>query len=104
MQRFADLMAGRTPQQVLNIYGPGGIGKTVVGERIAAFAQTHGLALALVDGNHPTLTPDRMLFLFSEALVQSRAGEPLESSLRPFDRLFREYLTVNQILQTGGGV
>lgn len=102
--RFADLMAGRTPHQVLNIYGPGGIGKTVVGERISAYAQAHGLALALVDGNHPALTPDRMLFLFSEALVQSQAGEPLESSLRPFDRLFREYLTVNEVLQTGGGV
>lgn len=102
--RFADLMAGRASQQVLNIYGPGGIGKTVVGERISAYARAHGLALALVDGNHPALTPDRMLFLFSQGLVQSQAGEPLESSLRPFDRLFHDYLIVNEVLQAGGGV
>ncbi|MBP8122133.1 MAG: ATP-binding protein [Caldilineaceae bacterium] len=104
VQHFADLMAGRIPHQVLNIYGPGGIGKTVVGERLTAYAQEEGLALAMVDGNHPALTPDRMLFLFSEALVQSQAGEPLESALRDFDRFFREYLTVNQVLQEGGGV
>ena len=49
-------------------------------------------------------TAEQLERVFSEGLQQSQAGEHLESSLRPFDRLIREYLTIAQVLQTGGGV
>ncbi len=89
---FNDLVAGRTAYHLLNIYGPGGIGKTVVGQKLAVHAEVQGIPLASVDGMRPDLTPDRILGLFAEGLAATPAGEPLAESLRRFDREFRDYL------------
>lgn len=101
---FDNLVAGRTAYHLLNIYGPGGIGKTVVGQKLAAHAGAQGIPLASVDGSRPDLTPDRILGLFAEGLAGTPAGEPLVDSLRQFDREFHNYLIVNQVLQQGGGI
>lgn len=101
---FDDLVIGRTAYHLLNIYGPGGIGKTVVGQKLAAHAGRQGIPLASIDGIRPDLTPDRILGLFAESLAATPAGEPLADSLRQFDREFRDYLIVNQVLQQGGGI
>ena len=42
---FDDLLAGRTAYRLLEIYGPGGIGKTVVGGKLLGHAQALGLSL-----------------------------------------------------------
>lgn len=55
-------------------------------------------------GIRPDLTPGRMLGLFAEGLAATPAGEPLADSLRQFDREFRDYLIVSQVLQQGGGI
>lgn len=101
---FDDLVAGRTAYHLLNIYGPGGIGKTVVGQKLAAHAGQQGIPLASVDGIRSDLTPDRILGLFAEGLAATPAGGPLTDSLRQFDREFHDYLIVNQVLQQGGGI
>ena len=50
---FDDLLAGRTPYRLLEIYGPGGIGKTVVGSKLLGHAQACGIPMARVDGIQP---------------------------------------------------
>ena len=101
---FDDLLAGRTAYRMLEIYGPGGIGKTVVGGKLLGHAQTQGIPMARVDGIQPDLTPDRILGLFMEGLTKNPAGETLEDGFREFDRQFHDYLSVSQVLQQGGGI
>ena len=101
---FADLLAGRTAYRLLEIYGPGGIGKTVVGSKLLGHAQALGIPMAAVDGIQPDLTPDRILGLFMAGLTATPAGEKLADGLRAFDQQFRDYLIVNQVLQQGGGI
>jgi hypothetical protein len=58
--QFDRLLAGQENYWLLNIYGPGGIGKTVVGHKFEQFAQQQGIPFALVAGGRPDLTPDRL--------------------------------------------
>jgi len=104
VERFDGLLAGRTDYWLLNIYGPGGIGKTIVCHKLAAHAQSQGVPVATVDGIRPDLTPDRILYAFKEGLTEGPSGEHLEDAFHDFERQFRDYLTVNQVLQQGGGV
>ena len=101
---FDDLLAGRTAYRMLEIYGPGGIGKTVVGGKLLGHAQTQGIPMARVDGIQPDMTPDRILGLFMEGLTKNPAGETLEDGFREFDRQFHDYLSVSQVLQQGGWI
>lgn len=104
VEQFDKLLSGRTDYWLLNIYGPGGIGKTVVCQKLATHAQSLGVPVASVDGIRPDLTPDRILYAFKEGLTEGPSGERLEDAFRDFERGFRDYLTVNQVLQQGGGV
>ena len=104
VEQFNDLLAGRTDYWLLNIYGPGGIGKTVVCHKLATHAQSKGVPVASVDGIRPDLTPDRILYAFKEGLTEGPASERLEDAFRDLERRFRDYLTVNEVLQQGGGV
>ncbi len=101
VERFAALLEGRAAHWLLNIYGPGGIGKTVVGQKMQAYADEKGIPLAFVDGIRPDLTPDRILYAIKEGLA---AAEALADAFDGFEREYQEYLIVQQILQRGGGV
>jgi len=104
VEQFNDLLAGRTDYWLLNIYGPGGIGKTVVCHKLATLAQSKGIPVATVDGIRPDLTPDHILYAFKEGLTEGPSGKRMEDAFRDFERQFRDYLTINQVLQQGGGV
>lgn len=99
--RFAALLEDRTAHWLLNIYGPGGIGKTVVGQKMQAYADHKDVPLAFVDGIRPDLTPDRILYAIKEGLASTGA---LADAFRDFEREYQEYLIVQQVLQRGGGV
>jgi hypothetical protein len=101
IERFDSLVNGRVPYWMLNIYGPGGIGKTVVGQKMTAHAQKRGLALASVDGIQPDLTPDRILRAIGEAFAKY---PQLAGAFRDFERAFEEYQVVQEVLQRGGGL
>jgi len=101
VERFAALVEGHVPYWLLNVYGPGGIGKTVVCHKLVAYAHQRGLPIAAVDGIRPDLTPDRILHTVSESLS---SNERLSDAFRDFERAFEEYLTVQDVLQRGGGV
>lgn len=101
VKRFAALLSGRVPHWLLNIYGPGGIGKTVVGQKIAAYAAQEDVPLAFVDGIRPDLTPDRVLYAVSQSLKEHAR---IAAALGAFERAFEEYLSVQEVLRRGGGM
>jgi hypothetical protein len=97
--RFAQLLAGQTPYWLLNIYGPGGIGKTIVGEKLRTYAAQQRILLAFVDGNRSDLAPDRLLYTIKEGWAQT---ESLSNAFRDFEREYEEYLFMQNVLQRGG--
>lgn len=101
VERFARLADGRTSHWLLNIYGPGGIGKTIVGQKMQAFAGKRQIPVAFVDGSRPDLTPDRVLYAIKEGLA---ADESLADYFDQFESAYQEYLIVNNVLQRGGGL
>ena len=70
VEQFDDLLAGRTDYWLLNVYGPGGIGKAVVCDKLATHAQSQGVPVASVDGIRPDLTPERILYAIKEGLTE----------------------------------
>ena len=78
VDRFVALLEGRVAHWLLNIYGPGGIGKTVVGQKMQAYTSEKGVPLAFVDGIRPDLTPDRILYAISA--TPSSSAIPTASS------------------------
>ncbi len=101
VEQFSTLVHGRTRHCILNLYGPGGIGKTVVARKMQQYAESAQIPYALVDGTQPDLTPDRILAAIREGLVASKS---LAGAFEEFNRKFNEYLFVQEILQRGGGV
>jgi len=101
VEQFAALLDGRTKHWLLNIFGPGGIGKTVVGTRMLDYAQKQGVPAVFVDGIDTSLTPDRIMHAVQDGLTQA---EPLEHSFSAFEKAYDEYLIVQEVLQRGGGV
>lgn len=101
VNHFADLVAGRTAHTWLNIYGPGGIGKTVVGQKMRAYAEARGWPLAFVDGLVEEMAPMQLLAHLGETLA---ARPDLEEQLASFRRQLDDYRLVQQLLEIGGGV
>jgi hypothetical protein len=101
VEQFAAFARSETACHVWNIYGPGGIGKTIVGQKIAAHAKKQNWPLAFIAGDRPDLTPDRILHAISAAFAQD---EQLAAPLRDFDRAFDDYAAVQDLLRLGGGL
>jgi len=101
VDRFAALITGQEPYWLLNIFGPGGIGKTVVGQKMQSYAESQNVPLAFVDGNSTDLTPDRMLYAIKEGLCQS---ERLAGLFGKFEREYEDYLIIQDVLKRGGGI
>jgi hypothetical protein len=104
LELFDRLAVGQTPYWLLNIYGPGGIGKTVVCQKLAARARQRELPFATIQGDSPDLTPDRLLYYIQEGLTQGPAGEKLVDAFGDFRRRYEDYLIVQDVLQRGGGL
>lgn len=101
VEQFSKLVKGGTRHWMLNIYGPGGIGKTIVGHQMREYAQSALVPIAFVDGIQPDLTPDRILFAIKEGLAKT---ESLADNFQDFDRQFEEHLIIQEVLQRGGGM
>ncbi len=104
IERFDRLVANQENHWLLNIYGPGGIGKTVVYNRLAEHAAKSNVMVASVDGIRPDLTPDRILYFFQEGLTKGGLGEHIQGAFNDFVSQFENYLTINEVLRQGGGV
>lgn len=101
VEQFSKLVKDDTRYWMLNIYGPGGIGKTVVGNKMQEFAKSAYVPTAFVDGTQPDLTPDRILFAIKEGMTRT---EDIADSFQDFNRQFEEHLIIQEVLQRGGGM
>jgi len=101
VEKFSALLKGSARYGLLNIYGPGGIGKTVVGQKMNEFAKKNDIPFALIKGDRPDLTPDRILYAVKEELAQTKS---LSSCFNDFEREYTDYLVVQDVLQRGGGI
>lgn len=104
IDNFAALVEGRTHHWLLNIYGPGGIGKSVVCSKFADYARSRNIPFAVVDGIRPDLTPDRVLYAIMEGVMASPDSETFAEAFREFSQQYEDYLIVQNVLQRGGGV
>lgn len=101
IEHFGAFAKGNTRYWLFNIYGPGGIGKTVVGQKMQEYAHSASIPIAFVDGIQPDLTPDRILYSIKEGVGKS---EPFTGLFSDFERQFEENLIIQEILQRGGGI
>ncbi len=103
VSQFAAMLAGTQPRWMLNIFGPGGIGKTVVGKKLQNYARSQNIPVALIDGNRPDLTPETILYHIKNNLSRSKLSI-FQESFQDFDREWNEHLQVQNLVQRGGGI
>ncbi|HLX39337.1 MAG TPA: helix-turn-helix domain-containing protein, partial [Ktedonobacteraceae bacterium] len=98
VQLFDELLSGQKDYHLLNIYGPGGMGKSVVCGKLRTHAHAHNVPTAVVDGSHPDLTPDSILDGFKQSLMEGPFKEQLEVGFREFESQLHEYSLVNYLM------
>lgn len=101
VELFTRLVNGKTDHWILNIFGPGGIGKTVVGQKMSDYGQETTVPLAFIDGINPDLTPDRILYAIKDGLSKTNR---LEDAFSDFQRTYQEHLVIQEVLQRSGGL
>lgn len=102
---LVEFIESETDEFILNIYGPGGIGKTEVCSKIVSYCQEHNWAHMFVQFDTPDLTFDRILFHMQDSLFCTME-EPssLNDFFEEFERDFSEYLILKEVLERSGGV
>ncbi|MCI0396945.1 MAG: hypothetical protein L0322_18670 [Chloroflexi bacterium] len=101
VDQFVALVSGQTPYTWINIYGPGGIGKTVVGQRMQVCAAERRWPVAFIDGIDEGLTPIQIL---NRVRLGLAANPSLVDTFSRFSQQFENYTVVQEVLQAGGGV
>src|SRR2546423_1657739 len=104
VQLFDELLFDHTAYWLLNIYGPGGMGKSVVCEKLRAHSHTRKVPVASIDGYYPDLTPDRILYNFKQSLIDGPFGEHLEDFFHEFNLQLRDYFIINHVMSQGRGL
>lgn len=99
--QFSSLLEGKTAYPLLNIYGPGGIGKTIVGEKMQQFALDHQYPFAFIDGNRQDLTPQKILGRIVDGL---KTQAVYEEAFASFTNQYQNYQLIGEILEVGGGL
>jgi hypothetical protein len=90
---------------ILNVYGPGGIGKTEVCSKITKYCQSQNWICMFIEMDAPNLTFDRVLYNLKKTLLlnKSTTGK-LEKFFSEFENRFSEYLIVKEIIEREGGI
>jgi hypothetical protein len=98
-----DVITGKLPP-VVNIYGPGGIGKTVVCHKFAEECHKQGIPYAMVTGSDQAASVrSQMLSQFKDGLERSIPEAIPEGAFEEFTRQFRDHAAVDALLEQGGG-
>lgn len=102
VRRFADVIGGRTRSRVLNIYGPGGIGKTEVFNKFVELGGQHGAALGY--GDVAEIRYDDTADRFTAAEVLRAITHTMNrSELAPFRRALQDWDLADGALRAVGG-
>lgn len=105
VQLLSNVVSGALPYSIVNIYGPGGIGKTVVCQKFEKWCEAAEIPYATVTGDDLTSsTTDRMLYLFRKGLEENVAGVVSGNAFNDFDKKLDDYLAVKKVLEKGGGI
>lgn len=95
VRRFRELIEGRRQERVHCIFGPGGIGKSVVARKLYAEAATIGLPRVLVDGGAIRLSPIHFL----RAAVSQLSGLGIyDDALSEFTQADRDLAGIDEVL------
>ncbi|ADP79498.1 ATP-binding protein [Pseudofrankia inefficax] len=107
LQMLGELVSGTSDQRLVNIYGPGGIGKSEV---CRAFLRQERAALrgvvTSVDLNRPDLTPNVILRDLTEGLVMTARPDDdrVRSVLAGVLARLDEHAFVSNLVDTSGGI
>lgn len=100
---LSNVVNGTLPH-VLSIYGPGGIGKTVVCHKFEEWCRQNGIPCATVTGSDPTAsTVGQLLCHFKEGLEENVPGGVPKGAFDEFAMQFRDYMAVEEVIARGGG-
>lgn len=98
---LSNVVKGTLPH-VVNIYGPGGIGKTVVCHKFEEWCRQDGTPCATVTGSDPTAsTVGQLLSHFKEGLEENVPGYVPEGAFDEFAMQFRDYMAVEEVIARG---
>lgn len=90
---------------ILNVYGPGGIGKTEVCSKITKYCQSQDWIYMFIEIDTPNLTFDRILYKLKKTLLLNKSIKgKFEKPFGEFENRFSEYLTVKEIIEKQGGI
>ena len=102
VELFGSVVRGDTPHSILNIYGPGGIGKTAVCEMIEAWCSNNKVPYAKINDDDSATEPsDKILHRLRDGCVESGG---YRRCFQEFDRRFYEHLRVTDVIKRGGGI
>jgi hypothetical protein len=104
-----EFIESKTGEFILNIYGPGGIGKTEVCSKITAYCQkqnwTHMFVQIDAQIDTPNFTFDRILFHLKDSLFRTTVNtRNFYEFFKEFEYHFSEYLIMKELLERAGGI
>ncbi len=98
------IIHGNLPN-IANIYGPGGIGKTVVCKKFEDYCAEVKIPYAKITGDDPvTSTLDKMLYQFRKSLEDNSAEMDFRTAFEGFDHRLMDHRLVNEVVDKGGGI
>lgn len=94
-----------TGEFILNIYGPGGIGKTEVCALLAKFFKAQHWVHSLIQLDGADLTFDRVLYMIrTDLFARDNVPPKLSKFFTEFDRRVSEYLIIKEVIGKEGGI
>ena len=106
MQLLHDIMDGSLPYSIINIYGVGGIGKTVVCRKFETYCTQKKVPYATIVGDDPinSTTIDNILYAFRDGLEKNVARVISNKAFDEFDQRLGEYQLIREGMEKGGGI
>jgi hypothetical protein len=89
LRLFTSLLTGKTKYTILNIYGPGGIGKTYLLQMMRVYAKQKSVPVAYLDAYQSGIAPIEILGLIKEGLSTIKYPSDVFAE---FDVEYQEYL------------
>jgi hypothetical protein len=100
---FAELQAGRTAHRLVNIFGPGGIGKTEVFLKLVVFGEQHGSVLGHADVAEIKHAGHAQQLTIAE-ILRDLAATINRPELDPFRRDLWDHDLATTAVRTSGGI